>query len=1094
MLTVLTGRSRRLWPRVVEEIGVALAAGEERLLLLVPGQFTLAAELELVDRLNLPGFFAVEVLSPARLMTRVFSLAGTPERVKIDSRGKAMMLADVLRLAQKDLVYYGGAALRRGFAERMAASIGELKRAGMPPEAVLALMEGLAPEDALRGKLADIALLYSRYEQRLEGAFLDGEDAQEALLMRLPASGLLDGARVWIYGFDLISPQFARQIALMARRAEAVRLALTLENETARDGLCFAPSRDTLARLARHMDAERLSWEREHIAAPLQAAPAIRHLERELFAMPQEAFDGDASPIVLRVAKDPYEEAALAAASMRALAQEGMRFEEMAMVVGDVEGYRGAVDTALAGGGIPYHIAVKRPALSHPLLRSWLAALRCVTRGFRAEDTLEWLKGGFSGLSIEEAEALENHAVEYGLRGAKWQRPAQDVEMDALRERFIAPLARLQGRLREAEDATESLAAVYGILEDVDAYATLEAWQEALTGRGLLVEAADCAQAWRLLLETLEQLHSLLRGSRLSMRALAQVVEAGLATAELGAIPQAPGAVQVGQLGHVKLMSGLRAVFLLGMQDGVLHAEEPSLLTDAEAARASAAGSDAAFGLRGDALAQLMQINLLDTLAAPSERLFISHALSGTGGEAQRPAAVLRLIKKVLPGLEETGGVTEKVDAWYAPGAALNALGPALREAAARGRLLEEERDAAAWLWNAPDTREKAERVIRAFSMQSLPQPLPKAVAQTLYAHTKTSVSRLESFAHCPYRHFIAYGLRPKPRRDFIVARNETGTFYHRAIEGYAKAAARDPAWPEVSRAQSDALMDGVLAPLRAEWEHTPLADNAMMRALGDSFCRVARRTAWAYAGQMRRGRFRTGMMEARFGAGEALPPVRLTLPDGQTRWVEGRIDRIDFYEDEGQRWLYVVDYKSGGASVDFSRVLGGLQLQLLIYLTAALQASPGVQAAGAFYARFDDPMVMTDSRDTEEIERLLAAKLRLKGIVLSDVRVVRAMDGGESMITQKGTMARRENILEGEDLDALMRHAYDLSGKIAARIAAGDIELTPAQLSGWNACRWCDYQSICRFDPGMEGHRYRRLEKLKKEEVMDRLKHEPGM
>lgn len=109
---------------------------------------------------------------------------------------------------------------------------------------------------------------------------------------------------------------------------------------------------------------------------------------------------------------------------------------------------------------------------------------------------------------------------------------------------------------------------------------------------------------------------------------------------------------------------------------------------------------------------------------------------------------------------------------------------------------------------------------------------------------------------------------------------------------------------------------------------------------------------------------------------------------------MEGRIDRIDFFSEGGERWLRVVDYKSGKASLDPSRVYGGLQLQLLLYLSAALAAYPDSQPAGAFYARFDDPLVATESRDAEEVEKQISRELRLNGLVVRDARVIRAMGG----------------------------------------------------------------------------------------------------
>ena len=55
MLRYLTGPRRALAPRLYEELREALASGRESLLVLVPEQYTLEAERELMDALTMDG-------------------------------------------------------------------------------------------------------------------------------------------------------------------------------------------------------------------------------------------------------------------------------------------------------------------------------------------------------------------------------------------------------------------------------------------------------------------------------------------------------------------------------------------------------------------------------------------------------------------------------------------------------------------------------------------------------------------------------------------------------------------------------------------------------------------------------------------------------------------------------------------------------------------------------------------------------------------------------------------------------------------------------------------------------------------------------
>ena len=115
MLTMLCGRSRALWPRVAREIEAALKAGAENILLITPAQYTLQAELDLVDGLCLPGLLRVQVMSPESLARQVFARAGAPEETPLVAAGRAMALKRALAAAGAKFRYYQSAAGRRGF-------------------------------------------------------------------------------------------------------------------------------------------------------------------------------------------------------------------------------------------------------------------------------------------------------------------------------------------------------------------------------------------------------------------------------------------------------------------------------------------------------------------------------------------------------------------------------------------------------------------------------------------------------------------------------------------------------------------------------------------------------------------------------------------------------------------------------------------------------------------------------------------------------------------------------------------------------------------------------------------------------------------
>ena len=114
MLRVCTGENRILADALLRAVGAALAGGDEVLYIVVPRQLTLFTERLLLDGLRLRGSFRLRVLSPARLCTLIFEAAGMPEGVRVDERGRVMLVRRAIRAAG-ELTIYKNADRRRGW-------------------------------------------------------------------------------------------------------------------------------------------------------------------------------------------------------------------------------------------------------------------------------------------------------------------------------------------------------------------------------------------------------------------------------------------------------------------------------------------------------------------------------------------------------------------------------------------------------------------------------------------------------------------------------------------------------------------------------------------------------------------------------------------------------------------------------------------------------------------------------------------------------------------------------------------------------------------------------------------------------------------
>ena len=88
---------------------------------------------------------------------------------------------------------------------------------------------------------------------------------------------------------------------------------------------------------------------------------------------------------------------------------------------------------------------------------------------------------------------------------------------------------------------------------------------------------------------------------------------------------------------------------------------------------------------------------------------------------------------------------------------------------------------------------------------------------------------------------------------------------------------------------------------------------------------------------------------------------------------VEGRIDRLDVLNVDGDDRVRVIDYKTGRDSLDLWKVRNGLRMQLMIYLISA--SSGEYEPAGMFYFNIKDPMEAMNNKSTNVFNKTLEKK-----------------------------------------------------------------------------------------------------------------------
>ena len=1065
-----TGKSER----IRAELRNLQAAGE-RAILIVPEQYTFETERTLAESLG--GLIGVQVLSFERLSERVLALSGQA-RPFLSAQGHRMVLKRAALARQNELRALGGVVSQPGFADTMLSLIGDLKRSGLSPADLSFAAEELGAHPALSDKLGDIAALYQDTESYLTGRYITADDTMAAAIDGIPRSFLRD-IPVYIDDIDLASQQLYALMAAILRTAKSVTVALRVDRRAVSDADVFAPDMRICEQL-QELAASLGSPLRITDCAPLPgpAAPAVAHLEQNLFACPALPYTGAPDGITLYGASSRAREAEALASAVLSAAHNGLRYREMAIIASDMAAYAPLIERAFSKRGIPLFLDSKRPVTAHVAADALLSAVQTLAFGYRAADVIQLAKTGCAGVAAPDIEELELYLKRSGLMGGALKKPftGQNVPPGAERARAVLMEALLPfGAAFSGETAGQKVRALYDYLLAIGLREQLLNQAEALRQAGRVALMEEHAQVWRVLMELLDQLDHILGDVPMSGKTFAAVLREGLMGSAIGIIPGTSDAVLLGDYARTKCRT-VRALFIVGVNEGLLPAArtDDSLINDAELLWMQEAG----LSVWNSSLqrAAMDRLDIYTAFSKARESIYISYAFTGEEGELA-PSPLIETLQGIFPALPLRSDLDSGDSLPLCRAEALAMLAKDLASLHADKQVTARLPSLIRYCREDDRISPRAARMLRAAGQRGGQETLSPEDARMLYAGaTVMSVSRLETYSRCPFQHFVRYGLGAKEERAFEERALDLGSFYHAALEVFIRSVqARSLDWAALNDEAVDALMDELLPPVIAAHNEGIFLNSPRHRATLFLLINTIRASARAIARQIRAGRFMPLSAECRFGPGEAFPPLPLITRDGQEASLGGVIDRIDTADIDDARYYRVLDYKTGGRKLDFGEVLDGLALQLPLYLAAAAHAGSG--RAGLYYMTLGAPLP-TESAD---IAAEATEAFRLKGLTLEDPRVVLASDA--SLASGKGLLDGvtpdgenfKGDLCTQEQMNTLIERALDIAREKLQDMRAGHIEARPLE----KVCTYCDYKSVCRFDPSLPGCRVRRKRRI---------------
>jgi len=1112
------------------------------LILLVPEQATFQMEYGLVNS-GLNGMFRGQVLSFRRLAYRVLQEVEGGKRRPIDEVGKSIVLRSILQRRKGELKLFQRSAGKPGFTDRLLGLLSEMHAYNITPEDLKRCSDSLGEtveQTVLRYKMHDLYLIYGDLVQHLEGLYTDPDDYLALLAKSVRHSQFLKDARIWVDGFAGFTPQEYEVLKELMCTANRVEITLCMDGrDLSKDPAemdLFYPSRETYDRLIQLAQREGVTVEAPLILdsekdspARFKKSPELAHLERELFCKVPKAYKGLPKRIHLVSAVNFKTEVEAAAREIiRLCRDEGYRWREISVILRNIEPYEELLEEIFEDYGIPFFMDKKEELGYHPVAELIRSAIEAVISNWQPEAVLRYLKTDLIPIERDIVDRLENYVLARGICGRKaWVEmeegdcsdgyplgKGEKLSFISSGKEAVKTLDSFDRSFCEAQNVEEMTRAVFTLLSDLRVSETLETWRKESLERGNLQKAQEHSQVWNGVLSLLDQVVEIIGGEKLSGREYFEILEAGLEYLKLKLIPPSMDQVLIASIERSRHPE-VKASFVLGVNEGVFPAKtsEEAVFSDAEREFLK---NEQNIELAPTSRLRLLQEQFLVyvALTRPSSYLWVSYSLSGESGRALSPSGVIANLKEVFPLLQE-----EQISAEPQGEEQIKYICSRREVLRTLLRKLRDNRDIDSWeaLWvealrwflRSPLRRQKYKRILGSLFYRNQESRLSPDLIKELYgSELRTSVSSMEIFASCPFAHFLDRALKLKPREEYLLLPVHRGAFFHEALKVFVEHLLRAGIdWGELGEDEAAEIIKGISEDLVTRLHHKVLLSSPSLVYVSRELQKTLERAVEILSLHARRGSFRPVKVEVPFGLEGELDPLEIDLGNGRRLLLRGRIDRVDAVEHKGKVYIRVMDYKSSPKDFRLCDLYNGLALQLMVYLTLAVEQGEKlfgrrVLPAGILYFAVYNPVVKGEVSPREENpEAEIRKELKMTGLLLDDENIIRLMDGqseGTSdiipVVFTRNGIGKKSRVVTLDQFKLLMDFVKEKLARLGRDILEGEVSLLPYRCGNMTACREinCHFRPVCGFDP-LLGNSYRNLVREGDRTILERISKEMG-
>jgi len=982
-------------------------------IIIAPDKYSLSLEKFVFSNLKNNGAFNIEVLTLRRLIYKLKDI----------DINKYISLSDSVMIIKKLCIDYADSFKTfshsknlNTFAENFVGLIKQFKSNGINYTDLKNNAKVLSA--SFSNKLYDIAFLYEKYSQFLGGRLFDENDLIGELNDKALNTDYIKNCVFYIIGFDTVTNQILKSFKLLEKNCKELNLFAV-----------FCKNFDKINEVYKKFETfKKIKYEHISEKFDLQADILKDNLYNPIINRVAENKN-----IILYNANGVLDEANKCVADIRySILNNNYKYSDIAVVFCDSK-IEKTLHNVMTENEVPFYIENSKTLDAHPLSKLVLDILNLKRQNFDREIFLSILKNPILEIDNKTCDIFENYVLKYAVNRNKFlfgfesfdENDTYIKDIENTRKDVLSIINLMNINLSgSCENYCLNLK---NFLNNKEIFKKTEKLNLKLKNQGDLNYLGFSNQAHKSILKIVESIEYIFKGSVFSLDEFYKILSGGLNSHKISLVPKMADAVCCGDYKSV-VFSKVKKLYVLGCSadnypktvpySGIIKDEEIDILN----------GLGLTMEPKCEDINEKEKYFIYSMFLNNCQNLYLSYTVN--------PASFFYDIKNSFIIKEKPLPVFTAVDYIEKE---LYTYGGLIRHLGLRAKGSNEKQDKAF---------DAALPYYLSRILNKIKKDENKQVDGTFFFRNgKTSVSALETYFSCPYKHFLKYGLKAAERKIAEFAPVDIGQLLHMAVKMYVGA---NDFEADISLTTKEIFEKLINLPEYKKYLADPFT-KLMLFKLENELEKIFK----AIKNQFKYSLFKPLFIEAKFDSGCALEAIELKGENYKIK-LNGVIDRVDVMAKSGPNFVRVIDYKSGNTEFSESDLQFGRKIQLYIYMHALIKS--GYRPFGLYY--FPVKLKFTKDENAHEYKLIGQTTDNLDLIYCADENLKHENTSKIFQVKLKdGKIVKSVKIVSEEEMIKLCEYSVNLCETAVKEIVNGNIDISPFK----GVCEYCEFLCVCK-------------------------------